>query len=150
MSQDYSLPKKQKKSSKHEQKSSDKTKSSMNSTANSGENDIAPKEWCCIAQKYEFITRQGKGSYGNVYKARDRETQEIVAVKHMTGIFRHNHHAKKMIREVSLLMQLSSEPEHNLFFTQLIDVIVPHQASAEDDKRICTYNCHVDHEDGQD
>lgn len=87
-----------------------------------------------------------------MYRARDRATQEIVAVKHMTGVFRHNHHAKKILRELSILMQLSSEPENNLFFTQLIDVIVPYHKSGEDDKKICIQDCYtlVDSDDGKD
>ena len=67
----------------------------------------------------------GEGSFGKVYKARCRKSGETVAIKHIPDIFRHNYHAKSVLRELSLLMQLSSNPADNIFCTQLLDVIVP-------------------------
>ena len=34
-----------------------------------------------ILKRYELIKKQGKGSYGVVYKAMDKKTKEIVALK---------------------------------------------------------------------
>ena len=34
-----------------------------------------------ILKRYELIKKQGKGAYGVVYKAMDKKTKEIVALK---------------------------------------------------------------------
>jgi len=34
-----------------------------------------------ILKRYELIKKQGKGAYGVVYKAMDKKTKEVVAIK---------------------------------------------------------------------
>ena len=34
-----------------------------------------------ILKRYELLNKQGKGAYGIVFKARDKKTHEIVALK---------------------------------------------------------------------
>ena len=46
-----------------------------------------------------------------------------MAIKHIEEIFKHNYHAKKVARELALLIQLSSD--ENIFSTRLLDVIIP-------------------------
>ena len=41
-----------------------------------------------ILKRYELIKKQGKGSYGVVYKAMDKKTKEIVALKKILMLFK--------------------------------------------------------------
>ena len=40
-----------------------------------------------ILKRYELLNKQGKGAYGIVFKARDKKTHEIVALKKMFRCF---------------------------------------------------------------
>ena len=41
-----------------------------------------------ILKRYELLNKQGKGAYGVVYKAIDKKTHEIVALKNVSTLFK--------------------------------------------------------------
>ncbi|NXP74124.1 MK15 kinase, partial [Ramphastos sulfuratus] len=77
-----------------------------------------------VSQKYEIKRRLGKGAYGIVWKAIDRRTGEIVAVKKIFDAFRNRTDAQSGL---FLLQQFSEHPN----IIKLLDVI-----RAENDKDI--------------
>ncbi|XP_026513481.1 mitogen-activated protein kinase 15 [Terrapene carolina triunguis] len=56
-----------------------------------------------VSQKYEIKKRLGKGAYGIVWKAIDRRTGEIVAVKKIFDAFRNRTDAQRTFREIMFL-----------------------------------------------
>ncbi|XP_054023220.1 mitogen-activated protein kinase 15 [Dryobates pubescens] len=80
-----------------------------------------------VSQKYEIKRRLGKGAYGIVWKAIDRRTGEIVAVKKIFDAFRNRTDAQRTFREVVFLQQFGEHPN----IIKLLDVI-----RAQNDKDI--------------
>eukprot|EP00696_Hemimastix_kukwesjijk_P006231 gnl/Hemi2/1788_TR634_c0_g1_i1.p1 gnl/Hemi2/1788_TR634_c0_g1~~gnl/Hemi2/1788_TR634_c0_g1_i1.p1 ORF type:complete len:350 (-),score=35.69 gnl/Hemi2/1788_TR634_c0_g1_i1:72-1121(-) len=60
-----------------------------------------------ILQKYDILQLMGRGAYGVVWKAVDKKTQKVVAVKKVFDAFRNNTDAQRTYREVMFLRQLS-------------------------------------------
>ncbi|CAD8059212.1 unnamed protein product [Paramecium sonneborni] len=60
-----------------------------------------------ILQKYEILTKIGKGAYGIVWKAKDNKSQKIVALKKVFDAFTNSTDAQRTYREVCLLKQLN-------------------------------------------
>ncbi|XP_038247098.1 mitogen-activated protein kinase 15-like isoform X1 [Dermochelys coriacea] len=63
-----------------------------------------------VSQKYEIKKRLGKGAYGIVWKAIDRRTGEIVAVKKIFDAFRNRTDAQRTFREIMLLQEFGEHP----------------------------------------
>ncbi|XP_054241515.1 mitogen-activated protein kinase 15 [Indicator indicator] len=80
-----------------------------------------------ISQKYEIKKRLGKGAYGIVWKAIDRRTGEIVAVKKIFDAFRNRTDAQRTFREIMFLQQFGEHPN----IIKLLDVV-----RAQNDKDI--------------
>ena len=60
-----------------------------------------------ILKRYELIKKQGKGAYGIVYKAMDKKTKEIVALKKNFDAFQNVTDSKRTYREITLLQELN-------------------------------------------
>lgn len=58
-----------------------------------------------ITKKYEIKKRLGKGAYGIVWKAIDRRTGEVVAVKKIFDAFRNQTDAQRTFREICFLQE---------------------------------------------
>ncbi|XP_056154669.1 mitogen-activated protein kinase 15 [Lampris incognitus] len=58
-----------------------------------------------ITLKYEIKKRIGKGAYGIVWKAVDRESGEVVAVKKIFDAFRNRTDAQRTFREIMFLQE---------------------------------------------
>ncbi|XP_055482747.1 mitogen-activated protein kinase 15 isoform X3 [Psammomys obesus] len=80
-----------------------------------------------VAQRYLLKRRLGKGAYGIVWKAVDRRTGEVVAIKKIFDAFRDQTDAQRTFREVMLLQEFGDHPN----IIRLLDVI-----PAENDRDI--------------
>ncbi|NWI67280.1 MK15 kinase, partial [Todus mexicanus] len=83
-----------------------------------------------VSQKYEIKRRLGKGAYGIVWKAIDRKTGEIVAVKKIFDAFRNRTDAQTLHADSWGLLPLQEFGEHPNII-KLLDVI-----RAQNDKDI--------------
>ena len=79
-----------------------------------------------ISKKYEIRRRLGKGAYGVVWKANDRKSGNIVAVKKIFDAFRNRTDAQRTFREIVFLKEFSSHPN----IVRLLNV---HRASNDKD-----------------
>ena len=80
-----------------------------------------------ILKRYELIKKQGKGAYGVVYKAMDKKTKEVVALKKNFDAFQNATDSQRTYREVMLLQELNGHEN----IIPLLNVI-----KAENDKDI--------------
>lgn len=80
-----------------------------------------------ISLKYEIKKRLGKGAYGIVWKAVDRQTGEIVAVKKIFDAFRNRTDAQRTFREIMFLQEFGDHAN----IVKLLNVI-----RAQNDKDI--------------
>ncbi|PAA92273.1 hypothetical protein BOX15_Mlig001230g2 [Macrostomum lignano] len=72
-----------------------------------------------VLKKYEIRKRLGKGAYGVVWKALDRRTGEIVALKKIFDAFRNQTDAQRTFREIAFLQQFTDHPN----IVKLLNVI---------------------------
>ncbi|XP_055655852.1 mitogen-activated protein kinase 15 isoform X1 [Falco peregrinus] len=86
-----------------------------------------PEVEALVSRKYEIKKRLGKGAYGIVWKAINRKTGEIVAVKKIFDAFRNRTDAQRTFREVMFLKEFGEHPN----VIKLLDVI-----RAQNDKDI--------------
>ncbi|KAK9872522.1 hypothetical protein WA026_017988 [Henosepilachna vigintioctopunctata] len=63
-----------------------------------------------ITRVYEIHKRLGKGAYGIVWKAKNRKTKEIVAVKKIFDAFRNQTDAQRTFREIIFLRTFRGHP----------------------------------------
>jgi len=61
-----------------------------------------------ILRKYEILQKLGKGAYGVVWKAIDRKSREVVALKKIFDAFQNATDAQRTFREVMFLQDLNN------------------------------------------
>lgn len=60
-----------------------------------------------VLKKYEILQKLGKGAYGIVWKAVDKRSKEIVAIKKCFDAFQNATDAQRTFREVIFLQELN-------------------------------------------
>ena len=60
-----------------------------------------------VLRKYEILQKLGKGAYGIVWKAIDKRTKEIVALKKNFDAFQNATDAQRTFREIIFLQELA-------------------------------------------
>ena len=60
-----------------------------------------------VLKKYEILQKLGKGAYGIVWKAIDKRTKEVVALKKNFDAFQNATDAQRTFREVVFLQELN-------------------------------------------
>ncbi|KAF2881177.1 hypothetical protein ILUMI_25002 [Ignelater luminosus] len=63
-----------------------------------------------ILKRFDIQKRLGKGAYGIVWKAIDRKTKEVVAVKKIFDAFRNQTDAQRTFREIMFLRSFKDHP----------------------------------------
>ena len=71
--------------------------------------DEMDRAWKFIEEEYEILDIIGSGSYGQVVRARQRETGHILAIKLIKDVFYNTYEAKKVLREILIMRKLSQE-----------------------------------------
>eukprot|EP01123_Difflugia_compressa_P003433 TRINITY_DN1446_c0_g2_i4.p1 TRINITY_DN1446_c0_g2~~TRINITY_DN1446_c0_g2_i4.p1 ORF type:complete len:411 (-),score=77.48 TRINITY_DN1446_c0_g2_i4:108-1307(-) len=69
-----------------------------------------------VLERYEIMQKLGKGAYGIVWKVKDKQTGEILALKKIFGAFQNATDAQRTFREIIFLQELS---EHENIITLL-------------------------------
>ncbi|CAG9328205.1 unnamed protein product [Blepharisma stoltei] len=80
-----------------------------------------------ILRKYEILQKLGKGAYGIVWKAIDKKTREVVALKKVFDAFQNATDAQRTFREIMFLQELNGHEN----IVRLLNVI-----RAENDRDI--------------
>ena len=60
-----------------------------------------------IIKRFNLHKKIGKGAYGVVFKATDKKTKEVVALKKLYDAFRNDTDAQRTFREVMILQELN-------------------------------------------
>jgi len=86
-----------------------------------------------ILERYEILQKLGKGAYGIVWKVRDKQGEDMIALKKVFGAFQNATDAQRTFREIIFLQELADHEN----IIQLLDVI-----KADNDKDIyLTFEC---------
>jgi mitogen-activated protein kinase 1/3 len=68
--------------------------------------------WRVAMKKYDIIRILGKGSYGLVVEAKDKQTKQKVAIKYIPDYNESEYSCVKTLREIKILKLLSEIPEN--------------------------------------
>merc|ERR1712159_853818 len=65
-----------------------------------------------VLRKYEICQKLGKGAYGIVWKAIDKRSKEVVALKKIFDAFQNATDAQRTFREIMYLQALQTPKQH--------------------------------------
>lgn len=63
-----------------------------------------------ILKRFDIKKRLGKGAYGIVWKAVDKKTKDVVAIKKIFDAFRNQTDAQRTFREIIFLQSFRNHP----------------------------------------
>ena len=81
-----------------------------------------------VQRKYDIIQKLGKGAYGIVWRAQDKKTKEVVALKKIFDAFQNATDAQRTFREIMFLQEMGDH-EHIIKLTNVL--------KADNDRDIC-------------
>ena len=93
----------------------------METQSNSVSND---EHWVEVRKRYKLLECIGKGTFGRVVKATDRDSGKKVAIKQIKLDFQNKYYLRCLKREILNLRKLSS-CEQNIFTNKLLEIILP-------------------------
>lgn len=99
------------------------------STGSDGESDGSneiknlslSKVWDRCKSNYLLLKVLGTGTYGQVVKAKDKKTGEIVAIKLIRDVYGNEYETIKVLREMQILRKLSDLDPNCNFVTRLLN-----------------------------
>ena len=72
-----------------------------------------------VLRKYEVVQKLGKGAYGIVWRAMDKKTKEVVALKKIFDAFQNATDAQRTFREIMFLQEMDGH-EHIIRLTNVL------------------------------
>ena len=72
-----------------------------------------------VQRKYEIIQKLGKGAYGIVWRAQEKRTKEVVALKKIFDAFQNATDAQRTFREIMFLQEMADH-EHIIKLTNVL------------------------------
>jgi len=72
-----------------------------------------------VLRKYEVVQKLGKGAYGIVWRALDKKTKEVVALKKIFDAFQNATDAQRTFREIMFLQEMDGH-EHIIRLTNVL------------------------------
>ena len=86
--------------------------------------------WGCVQVDYNLLKLCGSGSFGQVVEVQRKSDNRLFAVKRIKRAFNDLYLAKKVLREITILRQLS-KLKGNIFTTILHDIVIPCKDKAD-------------------
>ena len=72
-----------------------------------------------VQRKYDIVQKLGKGAYGIVWRAQDKRTKEVVALKKIFDAFQNATDAQRTFREIMFLQEMADH-EHIVKLTNVL------------------------------
>ena len=72
-----------------------------------------------VQRKYDIVQKLGKGAYGIVWRAQDKRTKEVVALKKIFDAFQNATDAQRTFREIMFLQEMADH-EHIIKLTNVL------------------------------